>query len=266
MIHEVDEALRSVIGERVAVADELEVAFDAPRGDWLTRRSQSPMVNAFLYDIREDTTRRDVAPVPITNDAGIVIGRRAPLRRFRLSYLVTAWTQRPEEEHLLLTRLLSTFLAFDEIPLEHLTGTLRTASLGHGQTGKGTIPTIVSVALPPPQDRSISDVWSALGGELKPSLDLVVVAPIEPGRHYEVGPPVLERPRLQGVPFDDDPDDVELERRRRAEHPVAAPADEPGEDERAATPEGWAAAEVRQVGQESARGRRFAIARKSHDD
>jgi hypothetical protein len=39
-------------------------------------------------------------------------------------------------------------------------------------------------------------VWSALGGELKPSLDLVVVAPFDLGREIDVGPPVLEGPQL----------------------------------------------------------------------
>ena len=37
------------------------------------------------------------------------------------------------------------------------------------------------MALPPPEDRALSDVWSALGGELKPSLDLVVISPFEAG-------------------------------------------------------------------------------------
>jgi hypothetical protein len=57
-------------------------------------------------------------------------------------------------------------------------------------------PITLSIALPPPQDRSISDVWSALGGELKPSLDLVVNAPIEVRLSQPAGPPVLEEPKF----------------------------------------------------------------------
>jgi hypothetical protein len=48
------------------------------------------------------------------------------------------------------------------------------------------------VALPPPEDRSFADVWSALGGELKPSLDLVVTVPADGGRRLPAGAPVLE--------------------------------------------------------------------------
>ena len=54
------------------------------------------------------------------------------------------------------------------------------------------IPVHLHVAQPPPQDRSLSDVWSALGGELKPSLDLVVTAPFTVARSQHAGPPVRE--------------------------------------------------------------------------
>ena len=49
-----------------------------------------------------------------------------------------------------------------------------------------------TIALPPPADRSLSDVWSALGGELKPSLDLVVSAPLAVRREEAAAAPVLE--------------------------------------------------------------------------
>jgi hypothetical protein len=39
-------------------------------------------------------------------------------------------------------------------------------------------------------------VWSALGGELKPSLDLVVTAPVDVARAIPAGPPVLEEPKF----------------------------------------------------------------------
>ena len=46
---------------------------------------------------------------------------------------------------------------------------------------------------------SLSDVWSALGGELKPSLDLTVIAPLLPERFAEAGPPVTDEPVLTMV-------------------------------------------------------------------
>jgi hypothetical protein len=55
------------------------------------------------------------------------------------------------------------------------------------------LPVPVSVALPPPEDRSFADVWTALGGELKPSLDVIVTAPADTGRRFEAAPAV-QRP------------------------------------------------------------------------
>ena len=55
---------------------------------------------------------------------------------------------------------------------------------------------LVTTALPLGSDRSIADLWSALGGELKPSLDLIVTAPFVVDVAQPAGPPVLEEPRL----------------------------------------------------------------------
>lgn len=186
MIHDVDESLRNVIAARVLNRSDIDVVFDAPTKEWASRRT-GPTINVFLYDVREDLGRRDVAPQAVKDGTGRVVARQPPPRRFRLAYLLTAWTQRPEDEHRLLSALLSTFVRIDRIPEDMLAGALADA----------TVPVILQLALPPTQDRSLSDVWSALGGEMKPSLDLVVIAPIDPLRVVDVGPPVLEVPRLR---------------------------------------------------------------------
>jgi hypothetical protein len=111
-----------------------------------------------------------------------VVSRDALPRWYKLSYLVTAWTQRPEDEHRLLSNLMRAFLLRDCLPKDLLVGALAGV----------TLPMPLTCALPPPQDRAISDIWSALGGELKPSLDVVVIAPFDLSREIEVGPPVLE--------------------------------------------------------------------------
>lgn len=185
MIHDVDESLRALVRRDAVNGSGVEVAFDAPTKEWVARRN-SPVVDLYLYDIHEDTTRRQTSWEEIKDDTGRVIERRLPPRRYRLSYLVTAWTQRPEDEHRLLSSLLSCFVRHEFMPAELLAGTLE------GET----MPVLLTVALPPTEDRSIADVWSAMGGELKPSLDLVVTAPMNIARSIEAGPPVLEQPRL----------------------------------------------------------------------
>jgi hypothetical protein len=185
MIHDVDESLRALVRRDVLNEAGIEISFDAPTREWSTRRN-APALNLYLYEIREDLTRRGEQFEERRDERGFVIGRRPPPRKFKLSYLITAWTQRAEDEHRLLSAVLSCFLGFDAIPMEVLQGDL----------AEQAEPIRVTIALPLAPDRSITDVWTALGGELKPSLDLIVTCPFDTGRRMWVGPPVLEEPRI----------------------------------------------------------------------
>jgi hypothetical protein len=186
MINEVDEALRSALRVQVVNGTDVEVVFDAPTREWASRRNR-PTVDMYLYDIREDTRRRASGMLERRNERGVVEERQSLPRYFKLAYLITAWTQRPEDEHRLLAAILAYFLCFEVIPEEHLTPTL--AELG--------IPLGVQVAHPPPDDRQVSDVWSSLGGDLKPSVDLVVTMAIRPERMFEIAQAVMAPMRLR---------------------------------------------------------------------
>ncbi|MEU4279921.1 DUF4255 domain-containing protein [Streptomyces tanashiensis] len=194
MIHEIDEALRRLLAPAVTG----DVAFDAPTRDWAARRN-APTLNAYLYDIREDVARRERGTRAERDADGIVTRRRQPPRWFRLSYLVTAWTSRPEDEHRLLSGALALLL-----PHEALSGAAVPESVRSIAT---SLP--LSVAVPPAESRSLADIWSALGGELKPSLDVVVTTPFPVTPVYEVAPPVTEAEVLvrgiDGVPGDSGP-------------------------------------------------------------
>lgn len=179
MIAEVDQALGELVREVPGVPKDVDVVFDAPTKDWAARRN-APTVNLYLYDIREDLRRRERGFVETRDDRGVIVTRAPGPRFFKLSYLVTAWTQRPEDEHRLLDGLLRSLLPYDALPGKLMTGTL--VDVGR--------PVSVTVALPPPEDRAFADVWSSLGGELKPSLDVVVTVPMSTGVVYEAGPPV----------------------------------------------------------------------------
>jgi hypothetical protein len=188
MIQDVDESLRALVKRDALNGSKADIAFDAPNKEWSSRRN-TPTVDLYLYDIREDLEQREVMWEDIrgnSQNSRLITERRPPPRRFKLSYLVTAWTQRPEDEHRLLSALLACFLRNQTMPADILSGALAQARQ----------PITLNIALPPPQDRSISDVWSALGGELKASLDLVVNAPFEVKVAIPAGPPVLEEPRF----------------------------------------------------------------------
>ena len=181
VIHEVDEVLKGLLTGGALAGSGVEVAFEAPTRDWAARRNV-PTIDCYLYDIREDTRRRERGAFSVRDEQGITVRRRQPPRWFQLAYLVTAWTKRPQDEHRILSAVLATLLPHELLPPGELTGSL--AALGL------TVP--ISVASLSTEARSTAEIWSALGGELKPSIDVVVTAPMPSYPEYDAGPPVTE--------------------------------------------------------------------------
>lgn len=188
MINEVDETLRAMVRADVVNGADVEVVFDAPTRDWASRRNK-PTIDLYLYDIREDMRRRSQGVIEKRNERGVVEERQALPRFFKMAYLITAWTQRPEDEHRLLSAVLASFMRFDVIPESFLTPLL----------AESRMPVAIQIAYPPPEDRQVSDVWSSLGGDLKPSVDLVVTMAVKPQRFYEVAQAVMAPLRLRSV-------------------------------------------------------------------
>ncbi len=147
--------------------------------------SERPALDVFLYDIRENLDRRQNL-LEFARDEHVATGRVPPTRWYNCSYLITAWTQRPEDEHRLLGSVIEGLITTHSIPPDCLRGRL-------AQIEREVF---LTLGRPLGSERSISDIWSALGGELKPSLDLVVVVPFEPMANFPVGPPVLESATL----------------------------------------------------------------------
>jgi hypothetical protein len=185
VIHEVDESLRGLIKRDVVNDGEIDVVFDAPTREWSSKRS-TPTVDLFLYDIREELSQRQQGLVRERGADGRVVSQRDPTRRLKLSYLLTAWAQRPEDEHRLLAAMLECLLRYDALPDEVLTEALSEAGTTVG----------ITVGLPSVEDRHVSDLWTAIGGDLRPALDVVATAPVQSGIVRPPGPIVLERTKL----------------------------------------------------------------------
>jgi hypothetical protein len=204
VIHEVDEALRSLIASD-ALVNKTDVLFEAPTKEWAARRN-APTVNLFLYDVRENLTRRQTGRIEEHDEHGVVVGWRQPPRWFDLSYLATAWTKHPQDEHRLLSALLGCFVRHETIPPQRLVGSL------------ASLPLTVSLqaARPLADNRSVTDVWSSLGGELKASIDLQVAAPLI-GERDPAGPPVTDALVARTSQTDGAPNDA---RRLRYDDPA----------------------------------------------
>ena len=138
MIADVDASLRSLLRATALHNSKVEVVFDSPTRAWADTVA-GDVVDAYLWEIREDVARSRGDWEDVRDDQGRVTGRRPPLHHYRLRYLVTAWGKTPVAEHQLLSSILGALADEQTIPAEHITGEL--ASEGR--------PVFLSVALPP---------------------------------------------------------------------------------------------------------------------
>ncbi|WNI16148.1 DUF4255 domain-containing protein [Actinacidiphila sp. ITFR-21] len=224
MIHEVDEALRALVAESGLEASGVEIVFDAPTRDWAARRN-APTVCVFLYDIREDATRRGSGAGEVHDEDGYVVARRTPPRWFELTYLVTVWASRPQDEHRLLSHVLAALVAVDALPQRLLTGSLADLGLAVDLDAGGTRP----------DGPTATDVWSALGGELKASLGVRVRAPLA-GVSRAAAPPVTEGLVVRSAGRQPDGDAAAGRRLRYEELPDPGPEGFTAPRERRPTP------------------------------
>jgi hypothetical protein len=188
MLHLLDESIEAFLRTAVPLPPrDVDVAFAAPDGEWAAGVSR-PTVNLYLWDVRPNLSEREFGEELIEHEDGQRF-RRDPLPRVDCRYLVTAWTTEVRDEHSLLGDVLAALLLHPVIDAEHLQGgfaAIRPLPRVHLRTGDGS---------------ENSDFWSALGGQLKPGLDLVVTATVDASLLVPVGAPV-EGLEVRAVPGD----------------------------------------------------------------
>ena len=176
MLADLDETLRGMLKEQLERHgfEGIEIAFDAPTREWSGQLSK-PAVNIFLYDMRESEEDR---PSGWTRQrVGDEFLEGPPPLIMEVSYAITAWAQAVEDEHRLLSQVLSVLYAFPNLPEDALNGRLRNGSQSMA------IKTKVGQA-----KGDKADFWTAVGGQYKASLDYVVRLTVESGVRRSVPP------------------------------------------------------------------------------
>jgi hypothetical protein len=177
MLHLLDESLEAFLRATVPLGKrEVDVSFAAPDRDWAARVSR-PTVNLYLWDVRRNLDQRDAGMEVVPGENGRAL-RRPPLPRVDCRYLVTAWTTEVQDEHSLLGHTLAALLLHSTLEERYLSGSFAQVR---------PLPTIEVAGT---DGRDNSDFWSALGGQLKPGLDVVVTATVDAALLVAAGPPV----------------------------------------------------------------------------
>jgi hypothetical protein len=176
MLNLLDESLEEFLRAVVPLPKrEIDISFDAPDKDWSARVSR-PTINMYLWDVRRNVSERELGLETVHDENGRP-HRRTPLPRVDCRYLVTAWTSDTRDEHSLLGATMAALLLHDEIEAEYLQGVYR------------DVRPVPSIEIAAGDGRENSDFWSALGGQLKPGLDLVVTVTVDAALRAVAGPP-----------------------------------------------------------------------------
>ncbi|HET9517608.1 MAG TPA: DUF4255 domain-containing protein [Actinoplanes sp.] len=177
MLHLLDETLEAFLRDVVPLPQrDIDIAFAAPDSEWSASLSSRPTVDLYLWDVRPNLGEREFGEVIVEEVDGRRV-RRGPLPRVDCRYLVTAWTSEVRDEHSLLGDVLSALLLHPVIEPRHLQGVF------------AEVRPLPSLRLRSGDGSENSDFWSALGGQLKPGLDLVVTVTLDAALRTTAGPP-----------------------------------------------------------------------------
>lgn len=185
MILEADQALATVLKAKVIGNAGLGVAFDPPNKTWITAL-KGPCVNFFLFDIKENTHRRDVMYEEVRDDDGKVVARRPPPLRYDLHYTVTAWAPKVLAEHKILAAVLRCFSGMEVMPRDMLPPAL------------AELPYEVLVTTGTGSKRSM---FLNMGGELKVGFELTVTVPMPALPDRPAAPPVQKPAEVKVNPM-----------------------------------------------------------------
>ena len=187
---DLDEALRTLLRRELESHgfEGVEIAFDAPASDWSAKLT-APTVNLFLYDLRENLAQSEATPRNVRVNGAAMAA--PPPMRLEVTYAVTAWTKAVEDEHRLLSQVLSILFSHTSLPADLLAGRLASASqLRAIETEVGR----------PKEEKA--DFWTSIGGRYKASIDYAVRIEVESGLMFTRGPEVRSqtmRLELDGV-------------------------------------------------------------------
>lgn len=188
MIGDVVRALSAMLSAEQIAGVSPTVAFEAPKKEWAAART-TPTLNLFLADIREDLTRRTTTLVQMTNDQGVVEYYRQPFRFYDLTFTLTAWTNRPEDDYALLGLALVCLNRHDYLPPSFCSEELQ-AFLQEGHVLNMRVGGKIF------SDRFATELFSAMGTDYHAIVSVVVTLPVPAGVPEPAGPPQTQPPKI----------------------------------------------------------------------
>jgi len=171
-IQALPDALSSLLNKFGAIGKPgIGVGFASPTKEWMALLTQ-PTINFFLFDIQENTEKREVNPQVFRRMAENEGGRKMPPRRMDLSYLVSVFASDPRDELALLWRVTAVLMRYPVLPEEILPEELKESLRRMDAQIRARLHEKES-------GRDLLEWWTALGVTPRASLLYVVTAPLD---------------------------------------------------------------------------------------
>ena len=174
MIHDLDKTFESILREKGQIPrSAIDIEFEMPTSEWSARLNR-PAINIWCFDVRENLKLRSMekSPVGYNGTSGI---RTLPPRRMDVTYLITAWANKPEDEHQLLWRVLATMKAVRYLQPEDCEGDLRFQS--------HNIPLTVADMSEP--KANFTDLWSVVDNQMRLGFPVTATLELETDMGFE---------------------------------------------------------------------------------
>ena len=192
MLHDLDRTIEKILIERGSLnKGEIDISFEQPTSEWSATLSR-PTINCWAFDLRENLKLRSME-MEVTRQMS---GRKkqanirlVPLR-FDVSYLITAWARKAEDEHQLLWRALGALVHFLALTPDQCEGTLKDQPYD--------MP--VMVAQVTEAASNMTDLWSVLDNQMRMGFTFVTTVALDPQRILDA-PLVLEGRLIFGQAF-----------------------------------------------------------------
>src|ERR1700759_5102385 len=172
---DLDEGLRALLKEELEHHgfEGVDISFDAPSREW-SGKLTGPTVSFYLYDLREALDQTNISGGEQRSNGRATV--TPPDLRLETTYAVTAWSKAVEDEHRLLSQVLSILHSYRRLPSDLFDGRLSEGGPLEAVLGR------------PMEEKA--DFWPAVGGTYKPSIDFAVRLSIPSGAVFVRGPEV----------------------------------------------------------------------------
>jgi len=190
MLDDLDQTLRALLKKELPPelispqsGTPVTFSFIAPDAQFPPSAVTLPVVDLFLYDVRENRELRSNERPVQRQDNGPATYQRWPVR-VDCSYLITAWpgdATSAQDEHRLLGEVMQALLRYTLLPADVLQGSLQEQE-----------PPPRAMSLQPGHLQSVGEFWQALGGKPRAALHYTVTISVDALQPDEAVPVVTE--------------------------------------------------------------------------